>query len=249
MTRTDATVSGFLLSIAAATASGSAAAYTAPWYYGPLTPEIGQDVACNTSIVETRVAAYSAYTYSPPEQYPNIPLAQLPAVGEVFYAKLVVSHPGNPCFGSAVGLQLLLPAGVTTAVSADNAVFCFSRVPPGGTHPNDYVVYDMSNQAGYGCPQTFSQGSEGLAINAPYNGAGAWQMAAGFWLEFLIPLKSSVPQNGANQIYFRVNPDLGVVGYTNIALYVNSDTIFRSPMDDTGLTLDICGLAPNAVGC
>jgi hypothetical protein len=74
-------------------------------------------------------------------------------------------------------------------------------------------------------------------------------MAAGFWLEFLIPLKSSVAQNGANQIYFRVNPDNNVVGYTNIALYVNSDTIFRSPLDDTGLTLDICELMPTAVGC
>jgi hypothetical protein len=147
MTRTDATVICLLLAIAAIAAPGSAVAYTAPWTYGPVTPEIGRDIACGTSIDETRVAGQSAYTYWPPEQYPEIPWAQLPAVGEVFYVKLVLSHPGNPCLGSAIGLQLLLPAGVTTAVSAENGVFCFSRVPPGGTHPNDYVVYDMSNQA------------------------------------------------------------------------------------------------------
>jgi hypothetical protein len=74
-------------------------------------------------------------------------------------------------------------------------------------------------------------------------------MAAGFWLEFMVPLKSSVAQNGANQIYFRVNPDIGVIGYTNVPLYVNSDTIFRSPLEDLSLTLDICTLTPTAQGC
>jgi hypothetical protein len=74
-------------------------------------------------------------------------------------------------------------------------------------------------------------------------------MAAGFYLEFLVPLKSSVAQNGANQIYFRINPDIGVVGYTNEALYVNSDTIFRSTIEDMSLTLDICGVTPIGQGC
>jgi hypothetical protein len=177
-------------------------------------------------------------------------LGQLPAVGEVFYAKLVLSHPGNPCAGSAVGLELLLPSGVTTAVSADNPVFCFSRLPPNQLH-NYYLLDNLAFDSGYGCPQTFQQGIQGLAIPPPYGGArsGSWGMAAGVYLEFLIPLKSSVAQNGSNQIYFRVNPDIAVVGYTNVALYVNSDTIFRAPMEDAGLTLDICGLSPTAQGC
>ena len=72
-------------------------------------------------------------------------------------------------------------------------------------------------------------------------------MAAGFWLEILIPLRSSVAQNGANQIYFRVNPDIAVVGYTNIPLFVNADTIFRSAMEDNNLTLDLCSLGPVAI--
>jgi hypothetical protein len=90
-----------------------------------------------------------------------------------------------------------------------------------------------------------------LAILAPNGGAGggSWGMFAGSWLEILIPVKSALAQNGSNQIYFRVNPDIGVVGYTNAVLYVNSDTIFRSPLEDTDLTLDLCGIAPLATGC
>jgi hypothetical protein len=180
----------------------------------------------------------------------SIPFAQLPAVGEVFYAKLVLSHPGNPCAGSAVGIELLLPAGVTTAISADNPVFCYARTPPNVNH-NFYLLIDLGTDPGYGCPQVFSQGFQGQAILAPHGGVGggAWGMAAGFYLEFMVPLKSVVAQNGTNQIYFRVNPDLNVVGYTNVALYVNSDTIFRSPMEDLSLTLDICTLTPTAQGC
>jgi hypothetical protein len=241
-----------LFFIAASGLAASAFANTPPWYYGPFNSQIGTDTACNSSppITETRVAGYSGYNYYPPYQASSIPLAQLPAVGEIFYAKLVLSHPGNPCAGSAIGIELLLPAGVTPAMSSANPAFCFAYTPPNSTR-NYAVLYNLANDAGYGCPQAFSQGIQGLAIRAPNNsaGGGAWGMAAGFWLEFLVPLKSSVAQNGANQIYFRINPDIGVVGYTNVPLYVNSDTIFRSPMEDTSLTLDICGVTPIAQGC
>ncbi len=242
-----------LFGLLACVVFNSAAAAVLPWYYGPLNPQIGTDTACLSSppIIETRVAGYSGYSYYPPYQPSSIPFAQLPAVGEVFYAKLVLSHPGNPCAGSAVGIELLLPAGVTTAMSSTNPAFCFARTPPGGTHPNNYLLIDLGSDAGYGCPQAFSQGIQGLAIRAPNGGAGggSWGMAAGFYLEFLVPLKSSVAQNGANQIYFRVNPDIGVIGYTNVVLYVNADTIFRTPMEDASLTLDICGISPTAQGC
>jgi hypothetical protein len=242
----------FLFTFAASGLAASAFAYTPPWYYGPFNPQIGTDTAClsNPPITETRVAGYSGYTYYPPYQPSSIPLAQLPAVGEIFYAKLVLSHPGNPCAGSAVGLELLLPSGVTMAASAANPVFCFSYSPPNSTR-NYAVLYNLANEPGYGCPQSFPQGIQGQAILAPNGGAGggSWGMAAGFWLEFLVPLKSSVAQDGTNQIYFRVNPDIAVVGYTNEALYVNADTIFRSPMEDMSLTLDICTVTPIAQGC
>jgi hypothetical protein len=223
-----------------------------PWYDGVLNPQIGQDYPCPPAspILETRVAGYSGYTYRPPQQSTSIPFAQLPAVGELFYAKLVLSHPGNPCAGSAIGIELLLPAGVTTAISADNPLFCFARVPPNSQHAN-YLLYNLANDSGYGCPQTLPNGLEGLALYAPHGGVGggSWGMAAGFYLEFMVPLRSSVPQNGTNQISFRVNPDIGVVGYTNIPLYVNSDVIFRASSEDQNLTLDLCAIAPLAQGC
>ena len=223
-----------------------------PWYDGVLNPQIGQDYPCPpaTQILETRVAGYSGYTYRPPQQAVSIPLAQMPAVGELFYAKLVLSHPGNPCAGSAVGIELMLPAGVSTAISADNPLFCFARVPPNSQHAN-YILYNLAADAGYGCPQALTTGIQGLALYAPNGGAGggSWGMAAGFYLEFMVPLRSSVPQGGANQIYFRVNPDIGVVGYTNIPLYVNSDVIFRTSNEDQNLTLDLCTIAPLAQGC
>ena len=250
MPRLSTIFAGLILTLAASGFPLDAGATVLQWYYGVLNSQIGQDTAClsDPPIIETRVAGYSAYTYWPPYQPTQIPLAQLPAVGEVFYAKLVLSHPGNPCAGSAVGIELLLPAGVTTAVSAANPTFCFARVPPNQQHA-DYRLIKLGNDSGYGCPQTFQQGIQGLAIRAPNGGlgGGAWGMFAGSWLEFLIPLKSSVPQNGSN-VYFRINPDIAVVGYVNSLLYVNSDTVFRATMEDTNLTLDLCGLGPTT-GC
>ena len=252
MSRAGSKIICLLLFVAAGVVSAAAFAVTPSWYYGPLNPQIGTDTACLSSppITETRVAGYSGYNYWPPYQPSSIPLAQLPAVGEVFYAKLVLSHPGNPCAGSAVGIEVLLPAGVTTAISADNPAFCFARTPPNGSHAN-YLLINLGADAGYGCPQVLTQGIQGLAIRAPNGGAGggSWGMAAGFWLEFMLPLRSSTAQNGVNQIYFRINPDIGVVGYTNVPLYVNSDTIFRSSMEDLSLTLDVCALTPTAQGC
>ena len=252
MSRVSLKIACLLLCIAVSGLSASAFAFTPPWYYGPLNPQIGTDTACLSSppITETRVAGYSGYNYWPPYQPSSIPFAQFAAIGEIFYAKLVLSHPGNPCAGSAVGIELLLPAGVTTAISTDNPVFCFARTPPNVNH-NYYLLINLGTDPGYGCPQAFAQGFQGQAILAPNGGAGggSWGMAAGFWLEFLVPLKSSVAQNGANQIYFRINPDIGVVGYTNSALVVNADTIFRSTMEDMDLTLDICTLTPTAQGC
>ena len=239
--------------IAGTFAAAAPAAVVLPWYDGSVNPQIGTDTYClsDPPFTETRVAGYSGYTYTPPAQPSSIPFSQLPAVGELFYAKLVLSHPGNPCAGSAVGIEVLLPAGVSPAISADNPLFCFARTPPGGTHPSSYLLINLANDAGYGCPQTLPQGLQGLALYAPNGGAGggSWGMAAGFWLEFMVPLRASAPQYGSNSIYFRVNPDIAVVGYTDVPLYVNDDVIFRTPMEDQLLSLDLCSITPIAQGC
>jgi len=231
-----------LLALVASSFSSPAEAVVLAWYYGPYEDQIGTDTPCGLSGTEARLNGYAAHSLLPP----NL----TPAVGEVFYAKLVLGAPGNPCVISAVDIQLILPSGVTTAISAANPVYCFARLPPDAQHLSvwlDNLAYD----GGYGCPQSFPQGSYGKRILAPNGGVGAglWGMASGFYLEFLVPLTASTPQNGANSISFRVQPDLSEFGSPGVPANVNSDVVFRSPFEDQGLTLDICGVAPVAQGC
>lgn len=214
-----------------------------PWFNGVFR-NIGQNIAClsDPPIVEVRTQAYAGYTLRPPNR--------TPAVGEVFYAHLVVSHPGNPCAGSAVGIEMLLPPGVASAASAANPAFCFARTPPNPNRPF-HQLWNLGNDPGYGCPQVFPQGLEGLRIAAPNGGigGGAWGMARGVWLELLIPLQASQAQFGNQEIRFRVNPDIGVVGYPGVPLFVNSDVLFRHSMEGNQLTLDICTVTPIPNGC
>lgn len=230
-----------LFGLLACAAFNSAAAVVLPWYNGPFEFQIGTDTPCGGSGSEPRVNGYAGQSLLPPNR--------TPAVGEVFYTHLVLGHPGNPCFGSAVGIELLLPAGVSTAISAADPVFCFARLPANGQHAD--LLDNLAGDPGYGCPQALSQGIQGLAIYAPNGGAGggSWGMAVGFYLEFLVPLRATTSQNGSNSIYFRVNPDIGVGGYPGVPAQVNSDVIFRSPMENQDLTLDICTVTPIAQGC
>jgi hypothetical protein len=210
-----------------------------PWYNG-IIANIGQDIAClsDPPIVEIRVQGYAGFSIVPPNGSP--------AVGEVFYTHLVLSHPGNPCAGSAVGIELLLPPGIQPANSAQNPAFCFA------VSGVSNQLFDLANDSGYGCPQTYSQGLQGLAVIPPHGGlggSGAWGMARGFWLELLIPLQATQPQLGNNSIAWRVNPDLGVVGYPSVPVFVNDDVVFRYEMEDNQLILEICGITPTPTGC
>ena len=213
-----------------------------PWFNGVIS-NVGTDIAClsDPPINEIRVQGYTGYTLVPPNR--------TPAVGEVFYTHLVLSHPGNPCAGSTVGIELMLPAGVQPAASASDPAFCFARVPATSQRPYPLLI-NLGSDAGYGCPQGFPQGLEGLSVTPPLGGlGGGWGMAAGFFLELMIPLRASTGQPGSNSIRFRVNPDIAVVGYPSIPLQVNTDVLFRTPFEDNQLTLDICTVTPVASGC
>lgn len=213
-----------------------------PWFNGTIS-NVGTDIAClsDPPINEIRVQGYTGFTLVPPNR--------TPAVGEVFYTHLVLSHPGNPCAGSTIGIELMLPAGVQTAASASDPAFCFARVPATAQRPYPLLI-NLGNDPGYGCPQVFPAGLEGLLVTPPLGGlGGGWGMAVGFYLELLVPLRASAPQPGSNSIRFRVNPDIGVVGYPSVALLVNNDVLFRTPFEDNQLTLDICTISPPASGC
>ena len=213
-----------------------------PWYNGVIS-NVGTDIAClsDPPIYEIRVQGYAGFTLVPPNR--------TPAVGEVFYTHLVLGHPGNPCAGSTVGIELMLPAGVQPAASASDPAFCFARTPPTAQRPYPLLI-NLGNDPGYGCPQVFPQGIEGLRVAPPLGGlGGGWGMAAGFYLELLIPLRASSVQPGSTSIRFRVNPDIAVVGYPAVTLLVNNDVLFRSAFEDNQLTLDICTISPLASGC
>jgi len=213
-----------------------------PWYNGAIS-NIGTNLAClsNPPIVEIRVQGYVGWSLVPP----NL----TPAVGEVFYTHLVLGHPGNPCAGSAVGIELILPAGIGIAASAADPAFCFARTPPNRQRPFPLLI-NLGTDVAYGCPQVFPQGVEGVRVSPPQGGAGGgWGMAAGFYLELLIPLRATTAQPGNTSIRFRINPDIGVVGYPSVPVLVNNDVLFRTPFEDNQLTLDICTVTPTASGC
>ncbi len=213
-----------------------------PWYNGVIS-NVGTNFAClsDPPLFEIRVQGYAGWTLVPPNF--------TPAVGEVFYTHLVLSHPGNPCAGSAIGIELLLPPGVTTAASAADPAFCFARTPPTQQRPFPLLI-NLGTDPGYGCPQQFPPGLEGLRITPPQGGlGGGWGMAAGFFLELLVPLRATTVQPGSTSIRFRVNPDIGVVGYPSVPLLVNNDVLFRTAFEDNLLTLDICTVTPVASGC
>lgn len=210
-----------------------------PWYNGVIT-RIGTVQSClsDPPIFTDRVLGYTGFSHPPPDF--------TPAVGEVFYTHLVLGHPGNPCTGSAVGIELILPAGLEIAQSAADPVFCF------GILPNPNRLHNLDTDPDYGCPTSFPQGLEGYAVRPLRGGlgnSGAWGMHQGFWLEILIPLRATQVMLGDREIVWRVNPDVGVVGYPRVPAFANGDVIFRSAMEDTLLNLDLCTLNPPPQGC
>lgn len=211
------------------------------WFNGAFNLNIGTNLNCQTQQIETTAAAYAGYTLRPPNYTPS--------VGEVFYTHVVIAHPGNPCAGSAVGIEFALPPGIETAASAADPAFCFVRTDNfAGTNPR---LINLATDIDYGCPQSFPASANGRRLIAPNGGigGGAWGMAFGFWMEFLIPLRATSPQAGVNSIVWTINPGLGQFGQVGVAPTVNGDVIFRSAMENNLLTLDICTVTPTAAGC
>ncbi len=205
------------------------------WFDGVPNFSIGSNIECITQNIEPTVAGYTGFTYLPPNR--------THAVGEVFYTHVVLSHPGNPCVGSAVGLEIALPVGVQIATSAANPAFCFARGSQGPT------LYNLGTDPAYGCPQSFPLSANGRRVAPPNSSSGTWRMAFGFWIEILIPLTATAPQSGANPIVWTINPAIGQFGQVSVGPQINNDVIFRSPLEDQNLTLALCTVTPVAAGC
>lgn len=232
----------FLLAALAATASLSPDStpgtdFVVDWFNGGIA-NVGSNFAClsDPPIFQVRTSGYAGFSFRPP--------TSPPAVGEVFYTHMLLSHPGNPCGGSVVGLELLLPEGVQTAISANDPVFCL------GINPNN-VLFNYANDNAYGCPQALTQGLEGLRVAAPRGGAGGggWGMRQGSWIEIFVPVRSSVAQFGDRKIRWRVNPAIAVAGYLETPVFVDDDVIFRNSLDGMVLPVELCTGTQPPQGC
>jgi hypothetical protein len=79
-----------------------------------------QILSCIIGIPEIRMQGYLGYGLRPGYR--------TPAVGEVWYAHVVLSHPGNVCAGgSYTHIEFWPPPNTQLAVSAEDPLFCFWR--------------------------------------------------------------------------------------------------------------------------
>ena len=215
-----------LIACASVWANAEAATLT---FYNGIIADVGTDTNCITLTSEIREQAYAGFSER------NL---RIPAPGEIWYAHVVISHPGDPCSGgSETDIEISLPPSTAFAISTDNPVFCAFRTAAGAV-----TVYYRQDQ---GCPQAPTAGGEQGYYDFPaYNGSSAqpWPIAWQTFFELMIPLHTSAILNGSNTT-FRINPDIGVVGYAAVGTYVSSDTIFRDDMENDAIVPDICTIS------
>lgn len=208
------------------------------WYNGVFV-NTDNILNCITSQVEVRMQGYVGYGLRPG--------GRTPAVGEVWYAHLVLSHPGNVCAGgSATHIEFFPPPNTQLAVSGNSPVFCFWRRHDfWGGGQSFGTVLNMAAS----CPQNTGTGPWGGYNLDPVSGASRppWTIPNYSWMEFLVPLRSTQAVNG-NNAQALLNPDLGVFGYPNVPVFVNADVMFRDGFDGLQIPLDVCTL-PNTSGC
>lgn len=116
--------------------------------------------------------------------YYGDPSKSQPAVGDVYYAHIVLAALGNACSGQAAYVDITLPPDTILAIDSDHKVYCFrnNQAIPGG------------------CPQTLNPSSRistepnTFAIQSPQN---FWALnqdptptATTLW-EFQVPLKTT----------------------------------------------------------
>ncbi len=194
---------------------------------------------CISAQIEVRMQGYVGYGLRPG--------GRTPAVGEVWYAHLVLAHTGNVCAGgSATHLEFFPPPNTALAVSGNSPIFCFWRRHDFWSGSQSVgTVLNM----GANCPQNPGTGPWGGYNLDPVSGSSRppWTVPNYSWMEFLVPLRSTQVVNG-NAAQALLNPNLGVFSYPNVPVFVNADVLFRDGFDGMQLPLEICTL-PNTSGC
>jgi hypothetical protein len=185
----------------------------------------------NCSYYETRMSAYVGYGLRPGNRYP--------AVGEVWYAHVVIAHVGVDCAGggSPTDIHFVPPPNTQLAVSADDPLFCFWRDHYSWSNGQSYGnLYNMASSCNQNPPWIANKGYSLHAINPTQ----VWWIPQYDWMEFLIPLRSTATEGASNNLYARINPELGVVAYPSTTAFVTREIIFRDGFDGMTVFLDLC---------
>ena len=226
------------VAVAMGRGADSAQAQNISWSNGgPLT--FGQSYNC--FYYENRMSAYVGYGLRPG--------GRTPAVGEVWYAHIVIAHIGVDCAngGSATGIHFVPPPNTQLAVSAEDPLFCFWRRHDSWVGPDSYgTLFNM----GYNCNQNPPWTANGYSLH-PINTSPnpqIWVIPQYSWMEFLIPLRSTAPEGAANNLWARINPELGVFAYPSATAFVNNDVLFRDGLEGMNLYLDLCTIS-HTTGC
>ncbi len=150
---------------------GSASAATG-WHFGTLVETSIND--CYTSDVVNGVGAYAGAQYDA-DKPPN--------TGDVFYVNVVLNGIDASCAELSFP-EIQLPSGVSTAISANDPIQCFTVDNSAGTETPDTID----------CPQTLGVpllGGTGSIRDVNGPPPGAWDTRAPNAWEFRIPLTSA----------------------------------------------------------
>jgi hypothetical protein len=211
------------------------------WYNGTLVNTDTQWI-CTTDppLYGIRMQGYVGYGLHPG--------SRTPAVGEIWYAHLVLAHPGNQCAGgSATHVEFYPPPNTQLAVSVDNPLFCFWRRHLSWGGPGGSTSFGTLVNVGGNCNQNPGIGPYGGYNLDAINPSQPWPFPNYSYMEFLVPLRSTAPLNFQN-LSALINPAVGVFAQPTVPVVVNNDVLFRDGFGPMNLYLDICTI-PNTTGC
>ncbi len=196
------TIAGLVALVAVVTLAGSAqSASAAPgWHFGPLVESSISD--CYYGTPGNGVGEYGGADYDA-----NNP----PKTGDVFYVEVVLNGVDSSCTEMTLP-EIALPAGVSTAISAQNPIKCFTVDNSAQTETPDTAD----------CPQTLGaplSGGTGSIRDVNGPSPGTWDTRAPNAWALEIPLTATT--SGLKQISFptavisamtqTLNPNVSVV--------------------------------------
>ena len=119
-----------------------------------------------------------------------------PKVGDIYYVRMIVGTPGNPCAGPYVHVELGLPKNTEFAIDAAHQIECWMQNPTADPPRPRAQITDGS------CPTQPSLGFYGTGYYSfdtypagSWEG-GPWPLATGATMELYVPVITRAPLNG-----------------------------------------------------